>query len=294
MAIRMDGKEVASFHRDRIGRSVAAFTEKTGHRPTLAVVLIGDDPASVSYVTSKKAACEEVGIAHRDWHLPSDTSQEELLDLVAELNGNAEVDGILVQFPTPPQIDDERIMLAIAPEKDVDGLNPVNAGLTLMGRDSLVSCTPKGILAILDYYRIETDGRRVCVIGRSNLVGKPIASLLMQRGRDATVTVCNTHTKNLSSITLESDIIIVAAGHPHTLTADMVKEGAVVIDVGTNRVEDSSRERGWRLVGDADYATVRLKASHITPVPGGVGPMTITMLMDNTLIAAERRAGVKA
>ena len=294
MATRMDGKEVASFHRERIRKEVASFVAASGHRPTLAVVLVGDDPASVSYVTSKKAACEEVGMAHRDWHLPASTTQAELLELVGNLNADNGIDGILVQFPTPDQIDDEAIMLAIAPEKDVDGLSPVNAGLTLMGRESLVSCTPKGILAILDYYNIDTDGKRVCVIGRSNLVGKPVASLLMQRGRDATVTVCNTHTKALASITLESDIIIVAAGRPHTLTADMVREGCVVIDVGTNRIEDRTRERGWRLVGDADYSAIINKAGFITPVPGGVGPMTITMLMDNTLIAARRRAGLSS
>ena len=265
MAIRMSGKEVATSCKERIKADTASFVSRTGHRPTLAVILVGDDPASVSYVTSKKASCEELGFAHRDY--------------------------CLVQFPTPSQIDDEKIILAISPDKDVDGLNPVNAGLCLMGQEGFIPCTPKGILAILDYYGIPTDGQRVCVIGRSNLVGKPVAGLLMQRGRDATVTVCNTHTKDLAGITLASDIIIVAAGHPMTLTADMVREGAVVIDVGTNRVEDASRERGWRLVGDCDYLAVSKKASYISPVPGGVGPMTIAMLMDNTLIAARRRAG---
>ena len=259
MAIRMSGKEVAASCKERIKADTASFVSRTGHRPTLAVILVGDDPASVSYVTSKKASCEELGFAHRDYCLPATASEDELLSLVGSLNRDDEVDGILVQFPTPSQIDDEKIILAISPDKDVDGLNPVNAGL--------------------------------CVIGRSNLVGKPVAGLLMQRGRDATVTVCNTHTKDLAGITLASDIIIVAAGHPMTLTADMVREGAVVIDVGTNRVEDASRERGWRLVGDCDYQAVSKKASYISPVPGGVGPMTIAMLMDNTLIAARRRAG---
>ena len=291
MAIRMSGKEVATSCKDRIKADTASFVSRTGHRPTLAVILVGDDPASVSYVTSKKASCEELGFAHRDYCLPATASEDELLSLVGSLNRDDEVDGILVQFPTPSQIDDEKIILAISPDKDVDGLNPVNAGLCLMGQEGFIPCTPKGILAILDYYGIPTDGQRVCVIGRSNLVGKPVAGLLMQRGRDATVTVCNTHTKDLAGITLTSDIIIVAAGHPMTLTADMVREGAVVIDVGTNRVEDASRERGWRLVGDCDYQAVSKKASYISPVPGGVGPMTIAMLMDNTLIAARRRAG---
>lgn len=287
----MSGRQVAACHRQRIEAETRAYVERTGRRPCLAVVLVGNDPASISYVTSKRKACEEMGFEHRDYELDGATSEADLLALISRLNGDDDVDGILVQFPTPAQIDDDKVVLAIDPAKDVDGLHPVNAGLVLMGREGFVSCTPKGILALLDYYGIATDGRRVCIIGRSNLVGKPLAALLMQKGRDATVTVCNTHTRNLGAITRESDIIIVAAGHVGTLGADMVSEGAVVIDVGTNRVEDSSRERGWRLVGDCDYEEVCRKASFITPVPGGVGPMTITMLMDNTLIAARRRSG---
>ena len=287
----MSGRQVAACHRQRIEAETRAYVERTGRRPCLAVVLVGNDPASISYVTSKRKACEEMGFEHRDYELDGATSEADLLALISRLNVDDDVDGILVQFPTPAQIDDDKVVLAIDPAKDVDGLHPVNAGLVLMGREGFVSCTPKGILALLDYYGIATDGRRVCIIGRSNLVGKPLAALLMQKGRDATVTVCNTHTRNLGAITRESDIIIVAAGHVGTLGADMVSEGAVVIDVGTNRVEDPSRERGWRLVGDCDYEEVCRKASFITPVPGGVGPMTITMLMDNTLIAARRRSG---
>ena len=287
----MSGRQVAACHRQRIEAETRAYVERTGRRPCLAVVLVGNDPASISYVTSKRKACEEMGFEHRDYELDGATSEADLLALISRLNVDDDVDGILVQFPTPAQIDDDKVVLAIDPAKDVDGLHPVNAGLVLMGREGFVSCTPKGILALLDYYGIATDGRRVCIIGRSNLVGKPLAALLMQKGRDATVTVCNTHTRNMGAITRESDIIIVAAGHVGTLGADMVSEGAVVIDVGTNRVEDSSRERGWRLVGDCDYEEVCRKASFITPVPGGVGPMTITMLLDNTLIAARRRSG---
>ena len=290
MAIRMNGKEVASYYRQKIKTETEEYAAMYGRRPVLAVVLVGNDPASISYVTSKRQACEEMGFGHKDYTLEADTSEAELLSLVDQLNRDEDVDGILVQFPTPDQIDDEKVILAISPEKDVDGLHPVNAGLTLMGRDGFSSCTPKGILALLDYYNIPVDGKRVCIIGRSNLVGKPVASLLMQKGRDATVTVCNTHTRDLASITRESDIIIAAAGHVNTVTADMVCEGAVVIDVGTNKVEDATRERGWRLTGDCDYPAVREKASYITPVPGGVGPMTITMLMDNTLIAAKKRS----
>lgn len=287
----MSGRQVAACHRQRIEAETRAYVERTGRRPCLAVVLVGNDPASISYVTSKRKACEEMGFEHRDYELDGATSEADLLALISRLNVDDDVDGILVQFPTPAQIDDDKVVLAIDPAKDVDGLHPVNAGLVLMGREGFVSCTPKGILALLDYYGIATDGRRVCIIGRSNLVGKPLAALLMQKGRDATVTVCNTHTRNMGAITRESDIIIVAAGHVGTLGADMVSEGAVVIDVGTNRVEDPSRERGWRLVGDCDYEEVCRKASFITPVPGGVGPMTITMLLDNTLIAARRRSG---
>lgn len=293
MAVRINGKEVAEFYRQRIKAETSRFYTYSGKKPCLAVVLVGNDPASISYVSSKKTACEEMGFDHLDYTLDENTSEEELLSLVDNLNRDERVDGILVQFPTPDQIDDDKVMQAIDPAKDVDGLNPVNAGLTLMGKESFVSCTPKGILALLDYYKIPTDGKKVCVIGRSNLVGKPVASLLMQKGRDATVTVCNTHTQNLKEITLSSDIIIVAAGHVRTLTSDMVSPGAVVVDVGTNRVEDRTRERGWRLVGDCDYSAIKEIASYITPVPGGVGPMTITMLMDNTLIAAEKRFEVE-
>lgn len=291
MAIRIDGKETARVYREKIKKETEEFFLRTGKRPVLAVILVGNDPASISYVTSKKSACDSLGFGHKDFTLNENTREEELLELIRKLNEDNETDGILVQFPVPPQINEEHVILAISPEKDVDGLHPVNAGLTLMGKEGFVSCTPKGIIALLDRYNIPTDGKRVCIIGRSNLVGKPLSSLLMQKGRDATVTVCNTHTVNLKGITLESDIIIVAAGHVNTLTGDMVKEGAVVIDVGTNRVEDKTRERGWRLVGDCDYNAIKNKASYITPVPGGVGPMTITMLMDNTLIAARKRAG---
>ena len=293
MAIRINGKEVAAFYRQRIKAETERLYAHCGKKPCLAVVLVGSNPASISYVNSKKAACDEMGFDHSDYTLEENTEEDELLSLIDDLNKDDKVDGILVQFPTPPQIDDEKIMQAIDPSKDVDGLNPVNAGLALMGKDGFVPCTPKGILALLDYYRIPTDGKKVCVIGRSNLVGKPVAGLLMQKGRDATVTVCNTHTENLKDITLSSDIIIVAAGHLHTLTSDMVSPGAVVIDVGTNRVEDSTRERGWRLVGDCDYSSVKDIASYITPVPGGVGPMTITMLMENTLIAAKKHFEVR-
>lgn len=293
MSTRMSGKEAAAHYRAITRDGAAEYEKEYGRKPCLAVVLVGSDPASVSYVTSKKAACEEVGFDHRDFTLPEETTQEELLGLVGELNSDDSVDGILVQFPTPPQIDDETVMLAISPEKDVDGLHPANAGLTLMGKGVLASCTPKGILALLDYYQVPVSGKRVCVIGRSNLVGKPVAALLMQKGRDATVTVCNTKTRDLKSITLESDIIIAAAGRPGTVIEDMVREGAVVVDVGTNRIEDSTRERGWRLVGDCDYPALKDKCSFITPVPGGVGPMTITMLMENTLLAARARRKAK-
>lgn len=292
MSIRISGKEVSEAIRAQLKEECASLIREHGVHPALAVVLVGNNPASETYVANKKKACEELGYAHKDFTMSSDTTEAQLLDLIRELNADESVHGILVQLPLPSQIREDAVIEAISPEKDVDGFHSVNAGLLLQGKPVYIPCTPKGILALLDYYHIPTDGKRVCVIGRSNIVGKPVAALLMQKGRDATVTVCNTHTKDLKSETLRSDIIIVASGHPDTLTADMVSEGVTIIDVGINRVEDSSRERGWRLVGDVDYAGCKEKAYAITPVPGGVGPMTITMLMENTLIAAKRKAGL--
>ena len=283
----MSGKEVSSFIRERISAEVSTLT----YRPCLAVVLVGANPASISYVTSKKKACEELGYDHRDIDLEESVSEERLLQVIDELNRDENVDGILVQLPLPRHIDTDKVIRAISPEKDVDGFTPINIGNLVLGQECFVPCTPKGILAILDYYKISTDGKKVVVVGRSNIVGKPIANLLMQRDRNATVTVCNTHTKDLRAECLQADILITACGQSEAIGDDMVKEGAVVVDVGINRIEDPTRERGWRIVGDCNYAELKDKVAAITPVPGGVGPMTITMLMENTLIASRKRRG---
>ncbi|NLZ67629.1 MAG: bifunctional methylenetetrahydrofolate dehydrogenase/methenyltetrahydrofolate cyclohydrolase FolD [Spirochaetales bacterium] len=287
MSKRLSGKEVALVTKAELKTENELFIEKTKIVPCLAVVLVGTDPASVSYVTGKRQACEEVGFKCVDCDLPQSTTQEELLSLIDKLNKDDSIHGILVQMPLPKQIDEEVIINNIDYRKDVDGLHPRNVGALVLNQPGFVSCTPQGVLAILDYYKIPTDGKRVVIVGRSNLVGKPLANLMMQKGRDATVTVCNTHTKDLKSITLQAEILIVASGHPHTVTSDMVSPGAVIIDVGVTRVPDSTKERGWRLCGDCDYDTCKEVASAITPVPGGVGPMTITMLMKNTLLAAK-------
>jgi len=287
MGIRMSGKEVSASIRENIKQRCAELKAKKGVAPCLAVILVGENPASLTYVSNKMKACEELGFDHRDYSLDVTVTQEKLLSIIDYLNEAPSVHGILVQLPLPKHIDENEVIRRIRPEKDVDGFHPMNAGLLLQGQPRFIPCTPKGILELLKYYKIETDGKRVCVIGRSNIVGKPIATLLMQKGWDATVTECNTHTRHMEDITLNSDIIIVATGCVNTLTADMVKEGAVVIDVGMNRVEDSTKERGWRLCGDTDYNAILSKAYAATPVPGGVGVMTITMLMENTMLAAE-------
>ncbi len=249
---------------------------------------MGENPASVSYVTGKQKALAECGMKDVSMRLPQDMSEGELLELISKLNGDNSVHGILVQLPLPPQIDEEKILLAINPKKDVDGFHPVNMGNLLIGKKSFLPCTPHGILVLLERAGVETNGARVVVIGRSNIVGKPVAVLLSRREYNSTVTLCHTGTRNLAAITCEADIIIAAAGRPKTVTAEMVKDGACVIDVGVNRIPDASKKNGFRLVGDVDFDAVKEKASVITPVPGGVGPMTIAMLMANTLQAAEQ------
>ncbi|HZJ88150.1 MAG TPA: bifunctional methylenetetrahydrofolate dehydrogenase/methenyltetrahydrofolate cyclohydrolase FolD [Sphaerochaeta sp.] len=256
--------------------------------PCLAVLLVGDDPASASYVASKQRACERLGIDHRDYHLPADTTEAALLARIEALNTDDQVDGILVQLPLPEQINEETIIGAIKAAKDVDGFHPYNVGSLLIGMPTFVSCTPLGILAMLDYYEIATSGKHVVIIGRSNIVGKPLAALLMQKGRDATVTVAHSRTNDLASLTRSADILIVAIGRAGFVTADMVGEGAIVIDVGINRVADASTKRGYRIVGDVAYEEVAPKCKAITPVPGGVGVMTIAMLMHNTIASAKR------
>jgi len=281
----IDGKAIAQAIREEV-KTKAASLKAQGITPCLAVVLAGDNPASVSYVTAKKKALSEAGMADRFVHLPESAAEEELLTVIQRLNEDSSVHGILVQLPLPPHINEEKIILAINPAKDVDGFHPVNAGNLLIGRQGFVPCTPHGIIVLLQKMNIQTDGKRAVVIGRSNIVGKPAALLLSRRDVNATVTLCHTGTKNLSEITRSADILVAAAGRANTVTADMVKEGAVVIDVGVNRIPDSAKKSGFHLTGDVDFERVREKAAFITPVPGGVGPMTIAMLMENTVIAA--------
>ena len=283
----LSGKEVATKVRSEVQQECTRFKQETGHTPCLAVVLVGDDPASATYVASKGKACEEMGFDHRDYRFPADIDEDTIVQLVERLNADPLVDGILVQLPLPAHIHEKRVTNSIRGDKDVNGLHPINIGSLLLGDPSFVACTPAGVMKILDHYQIETAGKEVVVVGRSNIVGKPMAALLMQKGRDATVTICHSRTADVAEHTRKADIIVAAIGKPLAITADMVKEGAVVIDVGINRIEDASRKRGYRLVGDVDYASVAPLCSAITPVPGGIGLMTIAMLMENTLIAAK-------
>lgn len=286
-AIIIDGKQVAADIRAEVAQKVVEL-KKNGKNACLAVILVGENPASVSYVTGKQKALAEVGMQDRSVHLPENTSEEDLLKLIEQLNNDDTVHGILVQLPLPKHINEDKVIMAISPEKDVDGFHPVNVGNMMIGRPGFLPCTPHGIIVLLQRMGIETSGKHAVVIGRSNIVGKPVSVLLAQKSVNCTVTLCHTGTKNLPEITKQADIVVVASGHPHTLTGDMIKEGAVVIDVGVNRIPDSSKKSGFRLVGDCDFDDLKEKASFITPVPGGVGPMTIAMLMVNTLESAEK------
>ncbi len=284
----MDGRALAGKIRGRVAGEVFKLKE-AGIVPGLTVVLVGDDPASAAYVSSKAKACEEAGMHGVTLRLPASTSQPELESTIERLNGDPRVHGILVQMPLPKGIDSEVVLRLIDPAKDVDGFHPVNVGKLLIGeRDGFVPCTPAGVMELLREYRVRTSGANAVVIGRSNIVGKPMTALLIQPGTDATVTVCHSRTADLAAHTREADIIVAAAGRAGLLTGDMVKPGAVVVDVGVNRVDDPTRPRGYRLIGDVDFESVRDVASLITPVPGGVGPMTIAMLLSNTLLAARR------
>jgi methylenetetrahydrofolate dehydrogenase (NADP+)/methenyltetrahydrofolate cyclohydrolase len=278
----IDGKVVSRQVRADVAGRVAAFTEKTGRVPTLATIIVGDDPASEVYVANKHKACKEAGMESVHHGLPGDTSEDDLLDLVAELGSDDGVDGILVQLPVPDHIDPDRVVAAIDPGKDVDGLSPVSAGLLAGGTPGMVPCTPAGVIELLDHVGTELSGAEAVIVGRSKLVGRPLVSLLL--ARNATVTICHSRTRDLEEVCSRADVLIAAVGVPKLVGAGHVKPGAVVIDVGINRTEDG-------LVGDVDFEAASEVASAITPVPGGVGPMTIAMLMENTLRAAETRAG---
>ena len=287
----IDGKQVAAQMRAELKEEVALLKQK-GIIPGLAVVLVGEDPASKSYVTAKERACAEIGIFSDDNRLPADTNQADLMALVQKLNNDPKINGILVQLPLPKHLNESEVLLAIDPNKDVDGFHPINVGKMVVGEEAFLPCTPHGIIQLLVRSKVPLEGAEVVVVGRSNIVGKPIANMLIQKSPtgNATVTVCHTRTKNMAEHVRRADIIIAAAGRPNTVTADMVKDGAVVIDVGVNRVEDATKKKGYRLVGDVDFEAIVPKASLITPVPGGVGPMTITMLLYNTVESAKRAA----
>ena len=284
-AVIIDGKQIAADVRAEVACKTTELKEK-GINPCLAVILVGQNPASVSYVTGKRKALAEAGMTDRSLELPEDISEEELLKIIDQLNKDSSVHGILVQLPLPKHISEDKVIMAIDPSKDVDGFHPVSVGNMMIGRPGFLPCTPHGIIVLLQKMGIETSGKHAVVIGRSNIVGKPVSILLARKDVNCTVTMCHTGTKNMSDITRQADIIVVASGHPHTLTKDMVKDGAVVIDVGVNRIPDSTKKSGFRLIGDCDFDDLKEKASYITPVPGGVGPMTIAMLMVNTLEAA--------
>ncbi len=289
----IDGKQVAADMRAELKEEVAKLKEQ-GIVPGLGVILVGEDPASKSYVTAKERTCEEIGIYSDDNRLPADTTQEDLMALVEKMNNDPKINGILVQLPLPKHLNEAEVLLAIDPDKDVDGFHPMNVGKMMVGEEAFLPCTPHGVIQLLMRSGTTIEGANVVIVGRSNIVGKPLANMLIQKNAtgNATVTVCHTRTKDLADKTRQANIVIAAAGRPNMVTADMVKEGVVVIDVGVNRVEDATKKSGYRLVGDVDFEAVKEKASLITPVPGGVGPMTITMLMFNTVESAKRAAGL--
>jgi methylenetetrahydrofolate dehydrogenase (NADP+) / methenyltetrahydrofolate cyclohydrolase len=291
-AIIIDGKQAAAEMRVEIARQVAELKTSAGVTPGLGVILVGQDPASASYVTAKEKACAEAGMFSDDRRLPPDISQSDLLAEVGRMNADPRIHGILVQLPLPRHIDEKAVINAIAPAKDVDGFTPVNIGRMLIDEPCYLPCTPHGIIQLLIRSGVETSGRHAVVVGRSNIVGKPVAHLLMRKapGGNATVTVCHTGTRDLASFTRQADILVVAAGRAGTVTGSMIKPGATVIDVGVNRIPDATARNGFRLVGDVDFASACETAGRITPVPGGVGPMTITMLLHNTLESARRAA----
>lgn len=286
----IDGKHIAQMIKDEVREGTRVLRENQGIVPGLAFLLVGDDPASNTYVASKEKACDYCGMHSVTLRLPGESQEAEVLDQIDAWNNDPEIHGILVQLPLPEHINADRIIEAIAPAKDVDGFHPVNVGKLMIGQEGLLPCTPAGIQELLLRSGIPTEGKHVVVIGRSNIVGKPIANILMQKaaGANAVVTVAHSAAADIAVFTRQADILIVATGRVNTVTADMVREGVVVIDVGINRIADNTRERGYRIVGDVDFDAVAEKASLITPVPGGVGVMTIAMLMKNTLTAARR------
>ena len=276
----IDGKLVASKIREEIKDRVVEIKSKHSRIPGLAAILVGDDPASEIYVRNKRKACEDVGIYSEEHKLSGDIAQEDLLKLINRLNGDENINGILVQLPLPEHIDDSTVLNSVSPEKDVDGFHPINAGLLFEGKPRFIACTPHGIIKMLEFYDIDIEGKNAVVLGRSNIVGKPASMLLLQK--NATVTICHSRTRNLDAVLKSADLIVAAIGRAHFVTRKMVKKGSIIIDVGINRLDDG------KLVGDVDFENVKDISSYITPVPGGVGPMTITMLLWNTVVSLEQ------
>ncbi|SFR53548.1 methylenetetrahydrofolate dehydrogenase (NADP+) / methenyltetrahydrofolate cyclohydrolase [Robiginitalea myxolifaciens] len=288
----LDGKKVSNDIKDEIAAEVAAMRERGEKVPHLAAVIVGEDGASLTYVGSKVRACKRIGFESTLKQLPESTTEEELLELVGQLNADPEIDGYIVQLPLPRHIDEQKILMAVDPDKDVDGFHPTNFGKMALELETFISATPFGIIELLKRYEVETSGKHTVVIGRSHIVGRPISILMSQKGAagNSTVTLAHSRTQNLEELCRQADIIVSALGVPNFVKADMVKDGAVIIDVGITRVPDASRERGYYICGDVDFEGVKDKASFITPVPGGVGPMTIAMLLKNTLLARQRKA----
>ena len=289
--ILLDGKKTSQDIKDEIAVEVKERKEKGLKTPHLAAIIVGTDGASMTYVSSKVKSCQQVGFNSTLIDLPEDTTEEQLLNEIDDLNRDADIDGFIVQLPLPKQIDEQKVLMAVDPDKDVDGFHPVNVGKMTLDLPSFLPATPYGILELLERYEIETSGQNVVVIGRSHIVGRPMSILLSQKRKvgNATVTLTHSRTKDLAKITREADIVVAALGMAEFLTGDMVKEGVTIIDVGITRVPDATKKRGYRLAGDVDFQSVSPKASYITPVPGGVGPMTIAMLLKNTLQACENR-----
>lgn len=290
MAKILSGTKLSKTMRAEMANDVAQLKSQHNITPGLAVVLVGDDPASLSYIKGKRKACADIGLHAIEHNLTADQPESDLLSLIDQLNNDPTIHGILVQLPLPNGFNEQKTLNAISPEKDVDGLHPVNLGRLMRGEEGFLPCTPHGVQHILKRGNFDTAGKHIVIVGRSTLVGRPLANILSQKGEgaNATVTMCHTGTQDLGHFTRQADILIVVTGYPNTVTADMVKEGTVVIDVGVNRVEDKTRDTGYRLIGDVDYKNVKEKARAITPVPGGVGPMTITMLLYNTIWSAKR------
>lgn len=292
----LDGKKISNQIKEEITEEVQKMKERGEKVPHLAAIIVGNDGASMTYVNSKVKACERVGFESTMVRMPGTTSELELLKKIKELNENDDIDGFIVQLPLPKQIDTQKVLLTVDPDKDVDGFHPTNFGKMALDMTSFIPATPFGILELLERYKVETEGKHTVVIGRSHIVGRPMSILMGRKGfpGNSTVTLTHSHTKNITQITSQADIIITALGNPGFLKAEMVKDDVVIIDVGITRVEDETRERGYRIVGDVDFENVSKKASYITPVPGGVGPMTIAMLLKNTLLAREMHREKKA